>query len=81
MQDRGVKRGAGQSGRKAGSAAAYSKHHKPLEAPTLRRDPTAHEKLRIVGLWEAECRAQGVEKIVHHLSSSLLVERGWAFEA
>ncbi len=50
-------------GRPKGLERAYEKKHKPLAAPLLRRDPSAHEKLAIVERWQAALREEGIENV------------------
>ena len=52
-----------KSGRPSGAARLYENHHKPLGAPVLRRDPTGHEKLRIVRAWREKVVEHGVSKV------------------
>jgi len=47
-----------RGGRPQGSFRAY-KTHKPVEAPTLRRDPSAPEKLQLLARWEQAARDEG----------------------
>ena len=37
--------------------------HKPIGAPTLRRDPTGHKKLKMVHIWTEQCVKECVEAI------------------
>ena len=38
-----------------GQVRLYAGTHKPLGSPTLRRDPTAHEKLKVIREWHDAC--------------------------
>ena len=46
-----------------GTIQANNTTHKPIGAPTLRRDPTAHENLKIINIWTEACREDMVEYI------------------
>ena len=47
------------AGRPKAKSRGYEKTHKPLGAPTLRRDPTAPEKLVVVESWEKRAKDEG----------------------
>ena len=57
VRGRGVAKSEVLGGRKPGTKRSYEKTHKPLAAPTLRRDPTACDRLHIIS--EREQRAKG----------------------
>ena len=40
---------------------AYEGKHKPIEAPSLRRDPPAYVKLAVLGRWDEEIEKHGGE--------------------
>ena len=46
-------------GRTRGSKIAYKGTHKPAEAPTLRRDPPAYEKMALMRRWERAAEERG----------------------
>ena len=52
------------SGRPQGRGRAYTGTRKPVEAPCLRRDPTAVTKLAILARWEKRAEAEGC-KVAH----------------
>ena len=78
---RGQARGVGPSGRPSGINREYIKHHKPLGAPTLRRDLSAHEKLNIVARWRGACEENGVTDIAQlEVRVKRLLEKAWGFQ-
>ena len=66
-------------GRPRGSKIAYQGTHKPVEAPTLRRDPAAYEKMALMRRWEraAEERGCSVKGLPNEARQDL--ERKWAW--
>ena len=66
-----------RGGRPQGSLRAYKGTHKPIEAPTLRRDPSAMTKLAVLARWEKEAEKQGtsVEKLP--VTARNRLERQW----
>ena len=79
----GVARGQfKKSGRPEGSARCYAKKNKPIEAPTLRRDLSAHEKLRILWRYEDAARAEGVHFLRLSVSKRQALEKllHWKWE-
>ena len=66
-------------GRAPGSKIAYKGTHKPAEAPTLRRDPPAYEKMALMRRWEraAEERGCSVKGLPNEAKQDL--ERKWAW--
>ena len=65
-------------GRTRGSKIAYKGTHKPAEAPTLRRDPPAYEKMAIMRRWErAKDRGCSVKGLPSEAKQDL--ERMWAW--
>ena len=57
-----------KGGRPVGSQRCYEKRNKPIEAPTLRRDPSAYEKLRIIKRYEEAAKIEEVEFVRLSLS-------------
>ena len=70
------------AGRPAGSKRAYEKGHKPIGAPTLRRDPTAPEKLSLLARWEqaAEDEGTSLADLPSRLKRDLEVKWHWKYE-
>ena len=66
-----------KGGRPVGSQRCYEKKNKPIEAPSLRRDPTAHEKLRIIKRYEEAAQTEGVEFIRLSLTKRQELQRGF----
>ena len=69
-----------RGGRPQGSLRAYKGTHKPIEAPTLRRDPTATTKLAVVARWEQEAEKQGtsVDKLPKTARTRLEQQWHWS---
>ena len=69
QRGRGVPRGKKRGGRSTGSnrtAEQIKRHKRDLGGPTLRRDPTAPEKLNVVSQWDTvreECGCETIAQI------------------
>ena len=67
------------TGRPSGSKTAYEGTHKPVEAPTLRRDPAAYEKIALLRRWEREADKLGCSVKGLPAEVKLELERKWAW--
>ena len=83
VRGRGVAKSEKPGGRKPGKKRGYEKTHKPLAAPTLRRDPTACERLHIISQWQERAKEEGVKQIKDlpsRVKRELEVRFHWQFQ-
>ena len=63
-----------------GTRRAYAGTRKPIEAPSLRRDPTAVVKLAILSRWERCAKAEGCEVSKLPQRAKAQLEKDWAWD-
>ena len=61
------------------SKTAYEGTHKPIEAPTLRRDPAAYEKMAVMRRWEQAAEERGCSVKGLPVEAKQELERKWAW--